>query len=171
MTLRSASRRQLALFVPSAAAVALEAIRRRVDPVQHRLIPAHVTLCRDEELADRPIDELCAELAMIRQPPLTLEFGPAETSTGHGVLLPCIAGELAYHELRVALLQSDEIRPYHPHITLAHPRNPHALENVASAYDSLPRLLTIRFERVSLIEQVDGQPWAVMHECNLSGDA
>ena len=173
MTLATrASRRQLTLFVPLGAAAALEAIRRRVDPVQHQLIPAHVTLCRDEELAGRSIADIRADLALIRQPSLTLQFGPVETFAGHGVLLPCIAGELAFHKLRVAVLRSEDVRPHRPHITLAHPRNPRTAANVASAYASLTSLLTITFECVSLIEQVDGRPWQVRHECNLStGDA
>ena len=168
MTLTSmTSRRQLTLFVPLGAAATLEAIRRRVDPVQHRLIAAHVTLCRDEDLADRSIAEFCADLAHIHQPTLTLQFGPVETFAGHGVLLPCIAGELAFHRLRVDLLRSEDIEAHRPHITLAHPRNPLTVENVASAYAALTQPLTITFERVSLIEQVDGRPWQVRHERNL----
>ena len=167
-----ASRRQLTLFVPPAAAAALEAIRRRVDPVQHRLIPVHVTLCRDEDLLDRPMAELGAELALIHQPRLTLQFGTVESFAGHGVLLPCIAGESAFHRLRVALLRSEDIRPHRPHITLAHPRNPRTTDNVASTYASLTPTLTITFESISLIEQVDGQPWQLRQEVNLStGDA
>jgi hypothetical protein len=43
-------RRQLSLYVPEPIATRLEAVRRVLDPVQHALIPAHVTLCRDDEL-------------------------------------------------------------------------------------------------------------------------
>ena len=45
------TRRQLTLFVPHAEAAPIEALRATLDPVQHALIAAHVTLCREDELA------------------------------------------------------------------------------------------------------------------------
>ena len=52
------SRRQVTLFVPDPTRSMLEAIRKRLDPVQYRLIRAHVTLCREDELAARSVTEL-----------------------------------------------------------------------------------------------------------------
>ena len=45
------SRIQLTLFVPPPNAELIESVRRLVDPIQHQLIPAHVTLCREDEFA------------------------------------------------------------------------------------------------------------------------
>ncbi len=154
------SRRQVTLFVPSDEARLLEPIRKRMDPVQHRLIAAHVTLCRDEDLAHLPDAELESRLAHAGQLPLTLQFGRPEAFGGHGVLLPCVAGEESFDRLRVALL-GVEARPHGAHITLAHPRNPRAAGNVASTWASLAFPLSISFSEVSLIEQRDGQPWEV----------
>jgi|GEM_PF-3988953 len=47
-------RRHLILFVPAGITASIEALRRFVDPVQHSLIPAHVTLCREDELEAFP---------------------------------------------------------------------------------------------------------------------
>ncbi|MBE2186447.1 MAG: hypothetical protein IAE99_06720 [Rhodothermales bacterium] len=41
-------RRQLTLFVPPPRAEPIETVWRLVDPVQHRLIAAHVTLARGD---------------------------------------------------------------------------------------------------------------------------
>ena len=48
-------RRQLTLFLAGEMAAAVEAVRRVVDPEQYRLIPAHVTLCREEENASMTV--------------------------------------------------------------------------------------------------------------------
>lgn len=163
------SRRQVTLFVPSDEALVLEPIRRRMDPVQHRLIAAHVTLCRDEDLAHLPVAELGARLALAGRSPLTLQFGSPETFDGHGVLLPCVAGGEAFDRLRVALL-GVEARPHRAHITLAHPRNLRAPGNTPSAWASLTFPLSITFTTVCLIEQRGGEPWEVGKTHDLAGD-
>jgi hypothetical protein len=161
------TRRQLTLLVPESMASVLEPIRQRMDPVQHRLIPAHVTLCRDEELAGLTTGELSARLAKVVQLPLTLQFGPGESFSEHGVLLPCTAGEESYHRLRVALLRSEGIHHDRAHITIAHPRNPRASANVPSTYEALAVPLSITFTKVSLIEQEAGQAWQILDEVDL----
>ncbi len=138
-----------------------------MDPVQHRLIPAHVTLCRDDELAGISTAELSARVATMGQPPLTLQFGPGESFDEHGVLLPCIAGQEAYHRLRVALLRSEGIQHSRAHITIAHPRNPRAPWNLPSTYEALAAPLSITFTKVSLIEQEAGEPWQILDAGNL----
>src|SRR5688572_16534176 len=83
-------RTQLSLYVPAALAAELAAVRRAVDPVQSRLIPPHVTLCREEDLVGLSPDTVGARLAGVGR--LTLALGPAERFGGHGILLPCVAG-------------------------------------------------------------------------------
>ena len=46
------TRTQLSLFVPPAQSAQIETLRRLLDPIQAKLIPAHITLCREDELAD-----------------------------------------------------------------------------------------------------------------------
>jgi 2'-5' RNA ligase len=151
-------RRQLSLFVPAEASAALEAVRQQVDPVQHQLIPAHVTLCRDDESGD----ETVRRLASLRHGPLTLRFGRAVRFSGHGLLLPCIEGEPAFQTLRAAVLGTAVHAQQHPHLTLAHPRNPKAPGNALESTAQLPATLTVTFSAIHLIEQRDGAPWRVL---------
>ena len=68
-------RRQLSLYVPRAEGALLEAVRRVLDPVQAGLIPAHVTLCREDELGQVSAMEIEARLRMAAAEPVTLGFG------------------------------------------------------------------------------------------------
>lgn len=149
-----ARRRQLSLYVPEHAAAQVEAVRRVLDPVQHSLIPAHVTLCRDDE-----VDAVSAS-ALMRASSITLVFGAAVAFDGHGILLPCIVGEGAFAQLREDLL--GQARQQKPHITLAHPRNPRAPGNALGLAFTLPPEIAISFAEIALIEQVSGGPWRVL---------
>lgn len=173
MTEIPSARRQLTLFVPEAFAGVLEPVRARLDPVQHALIAAHVTLCREDELAHCSgqawRDRLAAYGASPRATPLTLTFGSATAFAGHGVLLPCIAGEPDFHALRVLLLGDTTIRRHEPHLTLAHPRNPRAPQNVPATYADLPAPRSLAFRTVSLIEQAGQEPWRVLDTYTLCG--
>jgi hypothetical protein len=163
------SRRQLTMFVPAALGADLEPLRQLLDPIQRRLIAAHVTLCREDELARVPAAELRARRGGQALTPITLQFGPPEVFSGHGVMLNCIAGERAFHALRGCLLGSSDIRHQQPHITLAHPRNPRSPDNCASNYTRLPQVLTITFASLCLIEQHAGQSWSVLQTFELLG--
>lgn len=156
------TRRQLGLYVPPGAAGILEAVRRQVDPVQARLIPAHVTLCREEELDGLAPEVLAARCAAPGVSPLELVFGRPEAFHGHGILLPCIAGESAYHALRSRLLGGGAIRRAEPHLTLAHPRNPRVPGDTLALANALPEALRITFDVARLIEQEPGAPWRVL---------
>lgn len=162
-------RRQLTLFVPAGLATAIEAVRRRLDPVQHRLIAAHVTLCREDELAAWTDAGLSARLADLRLSRIALRFGAPETFSGHGVLLPCIDGEDGFRELRERILGTTDIPRQSPHITLAHPRNPRAAGNQPGGAATLCDLAPIRFDAIQLIEQTDGDPWRVLQRFDLPG--
>lgn len=154
----AAVRRQLTLFVAAADSAALEALRRRLDPVQHGLIAAHVTLCRDAELDDW--DGLARRLATLDQAPLTLRFGAPRPFHEHGILVDCIAGAGQFQALRLALLGGGPVAELAPHMTLAHPRNRRAPGNaLAAAAAALPQPLALRFDRCSLIEQHGHAPW------------
>lgn len=161
------SRRQLTMFVPAAAGAEVEALRELLDPIQRRLIVAHVTLCREDELAQVPPAELLARLGALTLTPITLQFGAPEVFSGHGILSGSIAGEPVFHALREYLLGSSNIRNHRPHLALAHPRNPRSAGNSASSFARLPRSLTITFSAVCLIEQHAGQPWSVLQTFEL----
>lgn len=150
-----ARRRQLSLYVPEHAAAQIEAVRRVLDPVQQALIPAHVTLCRDDEL-----DAVSAS-ALMRASSITLVFGAALAFDGHGILLPYVAGEGDFAQLRADLLDG-QARQQKPHITLAHPRNPRARGNSLDLALTLPPEISISFGEIALIEQALGEPWRVL---------
>lgn len=152
-------RRQLTLFLAGEPAAAVEAVRRVVDPEQYRLIPAHVTLCREEEVATIPLEEIEARLAAGPARRITLAFGRAEPFSGHGIELRCVAGGAEFQALRELLLASREIARPRPHITLAHPRNPRAAGNSLDAAGALPPRWQIRLSWIHLIEQDGHQPW------------
>ena len=161
------TRRQLTLFVPPDAAAEIETVRQTVDPVQLARIAAHVTLAREDEL--QGLDDLPGRLtAFRRRGPITLTFGQAQAFGGHGLLLPCIHGEPAFHDRRRGLLGPSPVRRHVPHLTLAHPRNPMADGNRLDAARRLPPALEIAFRSVALIEQTDGSPWAVLARYDLS---
>jgi hypothetical protein len=154
------TRLQLTLLLPQAASLAIEEARLVLDPVQHSLIAAHVTLCREDEFDNAP--ELLARLRGLPLQELELVFGPAESFNGHGLLLPCIGGAADYQSLRALVLGSPEVRAASAHITLAHPRNPRAPGNCMDAAHRLPSPLRIRFDTLSLIEQTDRSAWRTL---------
>ena len=156
------TRTQLSLYVPEPLATSLESVRRTLDPVQSSLIPAHVTLCREDELAGLDPDALHLRLARIPLPPLTLRFGRPEPFHEHGILLPCIAGQNEFRTLREHVLGARSIRPHRPHITLAHPRNPKAPGNCPANAGELADGMAITFTRINVIEQTGVAPWRVV---------
>ncbi len=156
-------RQQLSLYVDPAASSDIEAVRRRLDPIQSSLILAHVTLCRADELGDLPAIVQRLE----RAPAVTLRFGRAEAFSTHGVLLRCIEGAHRFQALREAVLGSTMIKPLPPHLTLAHPRNPKAAGNSVEAAWSLPSPLELTFGVVRLIEQIADAPWRALETFTL----
>jgi 2'-5' RNA ligase len=161
------TRRQLTLFVPFESAEPIEAVRRVVDPVQFGLIPAHVTLCREDEIEDLSLADLGLRCAS--EPPLTLRFGRPSGFSGHGILWCCVEGESEYQDLRGRILGRSDLRASQPHITLAHPRNPQAPGYSLAAAELLSVGMSITFDAVRLIEQESGGPWRVLAVFPLDG--
>ncbi|MFZ6743957.1 2'-5' RNA ligase family protein [Undibacterium sp. JH2W] len=163
------SRQQLSMFVPVQVAIELEQVRRVVDPVQSSLIPAHITLCREDELGDLPA--IRSRLQNLRRPAISLSFAPAEIFYGHGLIMHCIAGEDAFLHLREFVLDSKDIRIQRPHLTLAHPRNPKDPGNSLEVTASLPTPLQLVFPSICLIEQSGNHPWRVLETYEFSDGA
>ncbi len=160
-------RKQLSMYIPTYAAQDIEAVRKIVDPIQSSLIPAHITLCREDELFD--LSQLKDRLNKILFKPLALSFGNPEVFSGHGLLLNCIEGEHEFKLLREYLLDSKNIRNQKPHITLAHPRNPKSVDNLLSGTSQLPEIIEITFPTIYLIEQKRSEPWHVLERYELLG--
>jgi hypothetical protein len=164
------TRIQLSLLIPPPVSLQLEAVRRLLDPVQASLIPAHVTLCREDELADLELAALWSRLAVAKAGPVRLSFGRPEPFHEHGILLRCVAGEEGFQALRRLVLGSSEVRRQDPHITLAHPRNPKSPHNSLSNAGLLPNEITIAFPSIYLIQQEGSAPWQVLGQCTLAGE-
>jgi 2'-5' RNA ligase len=161
------TRRQLSMYVPQNAARDIEAVRKIVDPIQSRLIPAHVTLCREDELD--ALASIRSRLRSIPFEPLTLRFGRPQAFAGHGLLLECVEGEQRFRALRQYLLASSRVRDQKPHITLAHPRNPRSNGNSLSSTSTLPAIIEVTFPDIYLIEQEGGSPWQLLEKYELRG--
>ncbi|TXI90452.1 MAG: 2'-5' RNA ligase family protein [Burkholderiaceae bacterium] len=154
-------RYQLSMFVQEAEALEIEAWRRQLDAVQFALISAHVTLVREDELQN--LDRLWLHVKTNKLEPLNLVFGAAQRSFEHGVLLPCIDGQSAFHQLRQSIL-GDGARDMHAHMTLAHPRNPRSSANTDDILQRIPSPLSFRFARISLIQQIDHAAWQILDQ-------
>lgn len=155
---------QLSLYVPEPSNLELERVRRILDPVQAGLIPAHVTLCREDELVDIDLAALDSRLSKSRPGVISLQFGKPESFHQHGILLPCIAGEEAFHALRLWVLNTSVIRRQMPHITLAHPRNPKFESNTDDNISKASSEFVIQFPNICLIQQEGASAWKVLRE-------
>ncbi|MGQ0800679.1 MAG: 2'-5' RNA ligase family protein [Pseudomarimonas sp.] len=151
-------RRQLSLFLPEAQRSIVEPIRQRLDPIQHGLIPAHVTLCREDELPDWQLLSQRLE----RLPPfrITMRFEePQQLADGCVLLRPCLGAD-EFQALRQFIL-GRSARAYGAHLTLLHPRNATGTPaNLAEMATELAGLV-VTLSTVSLIEQFSSDPWLV----------
>ena len=160
-------RKQLSMYVPQDAAQEIEAVRRVIDPIQSRLIPAHVTLCREDEIGD--LASIRARLRSVPFMPLILRFGKPVAFSGHGILLECVGGEDRFRALRQYLLASRRVRDQKPHLTLAHPRNPRARGDSLIKASTLPDVIEVTFPSICLIQQERSKPWQVLEKYELRG--
>jgi 2'-5' RNA ligase len=161
-------RTQLTLFVPENMSAAIEAIRCRYNPVQHNLIAAHVTLCREDELLD--IEKVLQNLKQLDFPAVTIRFGkPERFDDGQGVLLPGLEEDTSFQELRKAVLKGviEQPRNHKPHITLMHPRNSLCTDKLFDEISKRELPDSILFNKISLIKQKDGNVWTILREWEL----
>jgi len=162
-----AVRQQLSLWLRGDDAGPIESLRASLDPVQHALIPAHVTLCRDEETAILTTALVQLRLAESCIRPFELRFGAPRPFDTHGWLLPCVEGEAAFQELRRCVLGGPPERVQHPHLTLAHPRNPRAARNPPGIVPEFPSGHRACVDAVYWIEQAPREAWRVVRRLPL----
>ena len=150
------ARRQASMYLQGVPEI--ENLRVRFNPVQARLIPAHVTLCREDEVQDwLRLESRIQDRIPIS---LTLGFGRA-VRDDNLVFLPVVFGGEQFEKLRHVLL-NDGIAPPRkltPHITVIHPRNGVCTD---AAFDEILQRLPpfkITLREISLIEQTVGGPW------------
>ncbi|MCC6350872.1 MAG: 2'-5' RNA ligase family protein [Candidatus Eisenbacteria bacterium] len=128
------------------------------NPVQHALIRAHVTLCREDEVTDWR--EVAQRLTAVGPIAITLAFG-APVRDGHLVTLPATGSTASFDHLRAILLSRPDapVRKHAPHITVIHPRNGVCSDEAFAAILEGQPPFTVTFREVTLIAQVDGGVW------------
>lgn len=157
-------RLQLSLFVPENSSAAIEEIRSRYNPVQYELIAAHVTLCREDELA--PLEAILKNLDQLDFPAFTISFNrPVRFDHGKGLLLPA-RDNTVFQGLRKGVLKgiADQPRIHVPHLTLMHPRNSICTDITFNEILHVPLPDSFQFNCISLIEQVNGSVWVTKKE-------
>lgn len=152
-------RQQLTLFVPEAFSETIELVRSQFNPIQHQLIAAHVTLCREDEITD--IETILHNLQNESLAEITIHFGDIiRFQEGKGVLLPAINSDHSFKKLRQQIIESP--RNHKAHITLMHPRNSTCTDEIFEELQNLEFPKSITFHEICLIEQEIGKEWKIL---------
>jgi hypothetical protein len=150
-------RRQVSLYLNGQSDI--EALRSRYNPMQARLIPPHVTLCREDEVTDW--GNLQNRLELLRPFEIAITFG-VPVREDNFVYLPVLEGLEVFQSFRRAIL-SKEARIHFPHLTLIHPRNGICTEQIfADISKTITEPFPYTFREVRIIEQEDGGIWNVI---------
>lgn len=162
-------RKQLTLFITEKHAETIEDIRGKYNPAQYALIKAHVTLCREDEIEN--ISTIIESLESLSHKSIIINFDKiVRFSNGKGVLISATKINTEYHELREEILKNAnaKIKFHEPHITLMHPRNSTCTDEIFEKIKKCSFPFALSFEKISLIEQILGQPWKILSEYYLS---
>lgn len=177
MTVKPQTRRQASLYITGCTEI--EEVRHRFNPAQARLIPPHLTLCREDEVIDW--NELANRIAKLSPIALVVEFGKPERDRNF-VYLPILSGEDQFDALRYQLLcntnqlvlgdnpnLSDPVnegdfvpRKQLPHLTLIHPRNGMCSDSVFEEICNRVQPFRHVLRDIFIIEQTDGGPWRIV---------
>lgn len=155
-------RKQLTLFIENEI---IERVRVKFNPIQHDIISAHVTLCREDELKD--LETVIANIKSLKlNKQLQITFKDVERfENGKGVFIPANNMNNDFHNLRNAILTSP--RKHLPHVTLMHPRNSTCSDAIFEEIKSYNLPTILFFTKISLIEQKDGAKWKILEEFSL----
>ena len=158
------SRRQATLFLRGCCEV--EKIREEFNPKQARLVGAHVTLLREDEVSDW--DALAVRLRASVRHTVTLEFGLPRRD-GNLLYMPNIGPTAEFDQLRHVLLSNsrDPVRKYDPHVTLIHPRNGVCTDVIFETISSNFKPFSYTFDGISFIRQENGGVWEITEKFDL----
>ena len=157
-------RRQATLFLRNIQL--LENIRQEFNPEQARLINAHVTLLRGDEVFDWEL--IASKLRAIAPQTVTLNFG-SPLRNGNLLYLPCIGSTSEFHQLRDLLLNQagTSVRKHDPHITLIHPRNGACTDAIFETVSAKFTSFSYTFDEISFIRQENGGVWETVERFEL----
>ena len=160
-------RKQLTLFIEQSNET-IEKIRKEFNPEQYGLISAHLTLCREDEIEQ--IDDIIERIKSISlKKPIRIKFNEVKRfANGKGVLIPASDKNTTFRELRMSVLgQTNLIKEQVPHITLIHPRNSTCCDEIFEEIKNQELPSELLFDKISLIEQKNGDKWKVIKEFNI----
>ena len=160
-------RYQLTLFIKQSNEI-IESIRAEFNPIQHSLIPAHVTLCREDEIEE--IDKIIERIKSINyKKPFRIRFKSVKRfADGKGALIPATDRNIEFKELRMSVLGQAKLRKEQfPHITLMHPRNSTCTDEIFEKIKKQELPTELLFDKINLIEQRNGGKWKVIKEFNI----
>ncbi len=161
---------QLTLFVEEKDSAAIEQVRSTFNPEQYHLIKSHVTLCRENELTE--MDKVIQNILSLDQDTIKIKFGAAVRFLNDiGVLMPAIGANEHFHSVRKLILKGiiDDPAIQEPHITLIHPRNGNCTDEIFEEIKKIRLPNSLGFNKISLIEQVNGCKWKALNEFELPG--
>lgn len=161
-------RRQLTLFLQDNFET-IERTRQSFNPKQYKLIKAHVTLCREDEIEN--IEQVLRNLASLNRQRITIRFeNPTRFDNGKGVFLKAHSDFNEFRNLRREILQNiiDEPREHIPHITLMHPRNSTCNDEIFDQINQESFPSSITFNKISLIEKQNDDEWKIIMNFNLT---
>ncbi len=162
------TRKQLTLFLDEKEAQAIEALREKYNPAQYQLIASHITLCREDEIADLP--RVWQNVEKLHLPSFTLELGKAERFyEGKGVFIPVRDPRQEFKGLRARILRHLPTPPreHSPHITLMHPRNSTCTDQIFEEIRAIALPNSVSLTYISLIEQEMGNVWQTLESYSL----
>ena len=144
------------MYLPHAAEI--EELRMRFNPLQARLIPAHVTLCREDEIADW--QQLEVRIRRLLPIQVTIGFG-SPLRDGNLVMIPAVSGIEQFDQLREELIADGTKQPRKqmPHVTIIHPRNGVCTDEIFEEIKTRMQPFERTFQSINLIEQTNGGPW------------
>ncbi|MEN7551511.1 2'-5' RNA ligase family protein [Rapidithrix thailandica] len=155
-------RKQLSLLIEGNQSQGIEEVRRKHNPLQYGLIQSHVTLCREDEI-DK-LDMVLGNLSKLKQEPFEIKLETVKRfSEGKGVLIPVNDQDGKLQNLRKFILKGiiSFPRELQAHITLMHPRNSACTGQLFEEIKKVEFPATIKFSKISLIEQETGKKWNV----------
>ncbi len=155
------TRRQATLFLKENRVV--DKIRRKFNPAQARIIGAHVTLCREDEVSDW--EKIAGIIKDEKPKAVTLNFGMPRRE-GDYVWLPCEDAS-KFDRLRSELLGSTA-RKHLPHLTLIHSRNGFCTDEIFAEITAESVPFSHAFDEVNIIEQTNGGVWNVLETFGLT---
>lgn len=150
-------RRQLSLFVPFHKKPILEYVRSQYNPIQQKLIPAHITFARFPEFQNKE-KSILEQLASLESIEIKLKILKPKR-VGKGLLLP---SEDYWNHFKNSREKLGFKNSEDPHLTLMHPRNSECTDDLYEEICKFQFPEEITFHQIHLIEQKAEGPWSVL---------